>query len=792
MRSAELSHQELRYILMRITDPRWMDYLCFISTVYIVEGGCLNEDFKGACGMNRDNTRLLYSVIAVSLMSVIVLQAAAGCMRKSPRKIDTVPEDAPWFTSTTVTYGAFSEEEYLYPILIEPDHKVYLHDFYDESGEYRSSLEIFGDAGEQESVPVPFDREVTACFSVEDSIYAVASYSNANKCENILCKYDPGIKEMTDVGEIVIEGNHPDAVVRQVICKNDLLFIYYDYLVESIYHSGFEVLANDYSNLYQFDMDGELIKWSVTNEGKIIAFTEIQGGLHINEIDYQTSAVSEIELPNEILNKYSYGSFMNDGRIYSQNADLTLSCYDFNTNEEYIALDYNYCDANICQLCDYTLFYADGEVFLYVKSAFYSGESTTDNTVLELDLEGSNPNAGEQILYVAPSGSIDPFEGEGIINFNRSNDEYYLKVTMDYSSSSITRPEYITDIEDIRGFEYNSQITRLDALRNDIINGTGPDIIIDFGEYPVLNSSSYLMDLTSVSESLSDKEYFVNLINAFKNGNSIYQMPMSACVSGIYMSNDIVSSATDVLTPELYESLISDSLNGKDPVGDYYGRDLYLQLLLKYNYYSTHDEKGFLRIDSEEFKDIASLVKNTPAMGTDDSVKQAKYVYCSQFAYNLTQMILKSDGYVLTGFPSENYFGPMAECRNSVAVTSCSVCPEVGFEFIRGMLSYDVQSKCISYNPINVNAFEDFAQVGLEYANAFIESNYGYEDYYSDSIISSYEELLRSAQVGGMSDPVAMLIINEDMQAYYADQKSIDEVIPIIENRVNNMIEEKS
>ncbi len=27
---------------------------------------------------------------------------------------------------------------------------------------------------------------------------------------------------------------------------------------------------------------------------------------------------------------------------------------------------------------------------------------------------------------------------------------------------------------------------------------------------------------------------------------------------------------------------------------------------------------------------------------------------------------------------------------------------------------------------------------------------------------------------------------------YYAEQKSIDEVIPIIENRVNNMLEERS
>ncbi len=42
-----------------------------------------------------------------------------------------------------------------------------------------------------------------------------------------------------------------------------------------------------------------------------------------------------------------------------------------------------------------------------------------------------------------------------------------------------------------------------------------------------------------------------------------------------------------------------------------------------------------------------------------------------------------------------------------------------------------------------------------------------------------------------MSDDYSLLIMNEEIQAYFNHQKEIDKVIPIIENRVNNMAEEQ-
>ncbi len=64
-------------------------------------------------------------------------------------------------------------------------------------------------------------------------------------------------------------------------------------------------------------------------------------------------------------------------------------------------------------------------------------------------------------------------------------------------------------------------------------------------------------------------------------------------------------------------------------------------------------------------------------------------------------------------------------------------------------------------------------------------------DYNDPSIIDEYISYISSANTCYMSDDYSLLIMNEEIQAYFNHQKEIDKVIPIIENRVNNMAEEQ-
>ena len=57
--------------------------------------------------------------------------------------------------------------------------------------------------------------------------------------------------------------------------------------------------------------------------------------------------------------------------------------------------------------------------------------------------------------------------------------------------------------------------------------------------------------------------------------------------------------------------------------------------------------------------------------------------------------------------------------------------------------------------------------------------------------IDEYIEYICSANTCYMCDDYVILIMNEELQPYYEHQKELDDVMPIIENRVNNMVDEQ-
>ena len=61
-----------------------------------------------------------------------------------------------------------------------------------------------------------------------------------------------------------------------------------------------------------------------------------------------------------------------------------------------------------------------------------------------------------------------------------------------------------------------------------------------------------------------------------------------------------------------------------------------------------------------------------------------------------------------------------------------------------------------------------------------------------ESVITSYKEVLQSASVIVSDDPAVLNIIREEIPAYFLDQKSLDAVISIINNRVSTVIAERA
>ena len=61
-----------------------------------------------------------------------------------------------------------------------------------------------------------------------------------------------------------------------------------------------------------------------------------------------------------------------------------------------------------------------------------------------------------------------------------------------------------------------------------------------------------------------------------------------------------------------------------------------------------------------------------------------------------------------------------------------------------------------------------------------------------ESVIESYKKILLSGSVIDNIDPAIIVVLREEMPPYFVDQKSLDEIIPIIKNRVTTILSERA
>ena len=234
-------------------------------------------------------------------------------------------------------------------------------------------------------------------------------------------------------------------------------------------------------------------------------------------------------------------------------------------------------------------------------------------TLFTLTKQESNPHVGKQLLYIAPNFNLGSMAASAIYRLNMTSQDTYAYVTMDYSRLTFTDYEK-SDNSEISS--YNKNISLISKLKTDISNGTGPDILLDFAKYSSLNSSDYLYDLMGVINDKSKfnrEDYFDNIFDAYAKNGKLYQMPVSACVGGIYALDTAVSDSKTGFTYTEYEDYVLSECGGFDP--------------LEYNKFDQLSDGNFE--DSKERQIVHILIqyaKNSTSWrhGGDNAWRQVK------------------------------------------------------------------------------------------------------------------------------------------------------------------------
>ena len=483
-----------------------------------------------------------------------------------------------------------------------------------------------------------------------------------------------------------------------------------------------------------------------------------------------------------------------------------FSLVDNNTGELTPLFDYNDVNALISDVMDaQTLYVSDSgnEIILglniYDSAGFVSGDSCY--RILHLSRAEANPNAGKTRLILTTEGDFYPETSDflAIQHFNSGNGSFFIN--------------YVFPVEE------DGNKKDVDA---DIILAYDPSqdpsdksLYANLAPYLDLNSGSY------------SEEFFANAIDAARTGDSLYRVPLDISASGIITASVNVPQDQHGFTFDSYIQFVDEVCNGTDPMcrtkGYMMGKTEYFTKLFM-NMSDVFIYGGKAHLDCEEFRDLMLFVDEH---GSDDTLSEeeingslveqhndelqetidvlegrsagiegkygAMYGNLSSFQDYITCYIRYGEGLGIYGLPSFDGRGPQTLSHEFVSVSSKTLYVDACAEFVKLLLSYDIQ-KTKTTNPVNRNALQASAE---EYLNAYnkemeIESRLGLTgaSQIPSEAVSKYIDILTSSYSGTNAGGAIEDIIREESSSYFTGGRALEDVIPVMQKRIQTVLNE--
>ena len=437
----------------------------------------------------------------------------------------------------------------------------------------------------------------------------------------------------------------------------------------------------------------------------------------------------------------------------------------------------------------------DDKIVLYVDEQRPVGGMSTTH-LIKLEKAVSNPNSGKKVLSLAYIDWMSKFEYGAVNAFNRKTDKYFIEVTdkyYDVATSVYDTPEYQSDFTLIDV----SKTDAVDLLMADIRKGEGPDLVLYESDSAQLNNPDYLVDISkriSSEKSLVNGDY-VNLVTS-PNGRDgkHYRLDYGFNYTALMIKNDFVNSDQAGVTFEQYDKLINERNAGKSIL---YEEDLALmKLFMENSDCVSYFKDGTFALDNDSFRASSKYIASIPDVMPYDNVNWTEmknmqvlegvtfnsFVYLYGNAYK---------NYSIIGIPSADGHAEVIKGRG-VGITSCSALQDVAWDFAMSLMSPDYQNQVnVYYDPVLKSAQRVSFEKYIDFKNSSLNPYNSMDVRVEKGIIDYYIEQISDAVTAPDMDSAIITIMNEEMPAYFEGQKNFDEVIKIIENRVNLMIAER-
>ena len=433
-------------------------------------------------------------------------------------------------------------------------------------------------------------------------------------------------------------------------------------------------------------------------------------------------------------------------------------------------------------------------------------------SIIEFTKAQSNPHAGKKVLELyGVDYSMNCAVSDAIVSFNETSTDYHIEITDRYDSNYLNLD--IRSADDYSAYLEEVKAATSSKLATDLMNGEGPDILINASQYGQLNNPEYLTDLTPYMSVLPPDEYFTNIINAAEVDGKLYNLPVSFYIEGIITDGVNAGDSGIGFTIPEYEDFLNNKLNGKDVISN--GQNYYFLKLFN-NMSDKFISDGKADFSVPEFAELANFVKDNVIVDsqqwadlyTDDEDpfvtrnRDAESYTCYGCYSHMIEVAEMTGSSSILGIPSADGRGPCAGARVSVAVSAKACDIEACAQFAKSLLSDEVQSALASGDSLVVNrsVFRQWGERAVEYINGDgYWAWFGWEGedpnpkrlIFSEYDIDNLELCILSSKHMSYSDSDINAILIEEMPAYFSGQKDLDSVIKIAQDRVQKVLDER-
>ena len=573
----------------------------------------------------------------------------------------------------------------------------------------------------------------------------------------------------------------------------------------------------------------------LTGEDKAVIFASTERDSKYYELDLKTATTQPVDGKDyEWIDLDSiYNSFNGkDGNVY-YTTPIGISRIDIKNKKTEELFNYSWCSVNRSILnylqlveCSDDGFVLAGEKYSYMP---YENSNQSDFIIVEFTKAASNPNAGKTILEMYSSnGYVEEEVGDAIIKFNETNSQYFIEVTDRYSDSSDYDYSNLNSEDDWENMNNSVNADMSNALAMDILNGEGPDMLLNTSNLGQLNNPNYLVDLTPYIGTLDSGKYFTNVLDSAKIDGKLYQLPVCFTIDGIITDGKYAGASGVGFTTAEYEKFLNETLNGKDVIP--VGQAVYFTKLFN-NMSEKFIVNGKADFSAPEFELIAEYVKNNvqenaqswDSMYGDDvavdyayavgaavkgdigyTEQKAAYMTIYGIGGYFTDMVQYQGASAVLGIPSADGRGPRVDPYVSIAISAQAENTDACGEFVKMLMSDDVQKSLAmgdnfvlsreAFREGGMAAVEYYNGVGGEYLVAYDNNGMPIEESrieFSEKNVNDMEKIIDSCSGMNSADASINLILIEEMQPYFLGQKDLKNVAAVAQDRVQKVLDER-